>query len=206
MTKKFDINVKWEDDDNPDLSWLGEYKSNRPDTLYIDRQHDVLINPNVSLTKDFTDEKEHDDFIDSLDEFEIPYDDDYDYEEDENGNITKRTVRYDYWEELPYSCYFERHSYEYIESMNYRESTTAEEYKCFIDDAKRLERYGRDWNMRGCIVTASLNGIELGSGSLWGLESDMDDDQEKQFIDDLTAEAIDEAKKNLAELCEAVAE
>lgn len=197
MKKQIDINVKWEDDIDPDLSWLGEYKAKRPNTLYVDRANDVLINPNVSLTKDFTDEKEHDDFIESLDEFEIPYDDD-DYEED--GNITKRTVRYDYWEELSFSCHFERHDFQFIESMNYQESTTKEDYNYFMDDVKRLEKYGNYWNMQGCIVTASVDGVELGGASVWGLESDMGDADKQEVIDDLTSEVTEEAKKKLADL------
>jgi hypothetical protein len=205
MNKKFDINVRWKDDDNPDLSWLGEYKANRPDTLYIDRKNEVLINPNVRLDKEFTVEKEYDDFVAELEYFDIPFDGE-EYEDDEDGNIIRWVINYVYWEKLSYSCRYDRNSYQFVESMNYQDTTDKEEYGYFKDDVKRLEDYGNYWNMRGCIVTASLNGVELGSGSLWGLESDMDDAQEKQFIDELTSEAIDEAKKNLSELHEIVVE
>lgn len=195
MKKQIDINVKWEDDVDPDLSWLGEYKGNRPDTLYVDRANDVLINPNIEIVKKFSDESEYNDYRDSLDEKEIPFID-YDYLDADNNAVYE--LYHPYWEDLSFSCHFERHDFQFIESMNYQESTTKEDYGYFMNDVKRLEKYGRSWNMMGCIVTASVDGIELGGASLRGLESDMSDADKQEVIDDLTSEATEEAKKKLA--------
>ena len=90
----------------------------------------------------------------------------------------------------------------------------ADEYDGFtsaqVDAWKRNE-----WTYVGCIVRVSREGVELGSASLWGLEhgyftyTDEHDNVTghgwvgpyAEAVDDLIAEAIDEAKATLRKLC-----
>lgn len=198
MKTKFDIQVKWVDDEQPDLSCLGEYKAKRPDTVYIDRKNDLLVDPNNIQFKRFVSQDEEQsqeclDLMDELDNLDVSIGS---YPED-----GQYVVEYYYYEELPFSCHYERNDYQYIETCNYQlKNLTAEDYKYVIQDTKRLESYGYDWYMQGCIVTANLEGIELGQASCWGYETDMDEDYRKEVIDDLTYEAVTEAKKALAQL------
>lgn len=70
-------------------------------------------------------------------------------------------------------------------------------------DYERLRRYcAGDWCYVGVVVTASRDGVELGSASLWGLESDCDEDHLADCACELAEEALDEAKERLASLCQ----
>jgi hypothetical protein len=69
-------------------------------------------------------------------------------------------------------------------------------------DYDRLRRFcDGDWHYLGLIVTASRNGIELASASLWGLESDCGD-----YLDsvarELSGEALEQAQEQLEALCD----
>jgi hypothetical protein len=99
--------------------------------------------------------------------------------------------------ELPFNVNYRHGDYQYLKSFNY-ENPTEEEYKYIIQDVKLLESYNDEWNMRGCIVTASLNEIELARESLWGLDSTMTKDEDQEVINDLTEQAITSAKEKLA--------
>lgn len=198
MSPKFDIHVKWEDDEDPDLSWLGEFTyRTKGDEAYIDRTTDIFINPSVNVTKEFKTEDEAEKFIDSLENLGVTFT----YYDDNSITI----VEHAYYEELPFSCHYARNEYEYYFSCNYPHPKP-EEYKYFIADCKRLEKYGDTWWMKGCIVKAYLQGIELGNASLWGIESDSDEGYFKETEEDLTAQAIDEAKKNLEKILSAIKE
>lgn len=71
-------------------------------------------------------------------------------------------------------------------------------------DFKRLEAWAaQDWYYIGIIVETYKEGVELGSASLWGIESD-DTAHHLEVIDDLIEEAGDLAKQTLARLCECV--
>lgn len=193
MTKKqkFDIKVKWEDDMQPDLSWLGGYKSAKPKTAYTDRKNNLLVVPDRIVTKDFKTEEEYNKYISELEDIDI-----YWYEEIDENNWH---VEHDFYKELPFSCRYERNTFQYIESFNYPKPTD-EELEYIIQDTKQLESFGYDWNMRGCTVTASLNGIVLGGDSLWGLDSTMTEKEDQEVINELTENAITEAKNQLKEL------
>ena len=192
--QKFDIKVKWEDDENPDISYLGEYKKDKPKTAYIDRKHDLLVIPSRRMVKTFDTYEQADDFNQELEDLNISTD--FWQEENENG---KFDVEYVFYKELPFSCHYERNDFQYIESFNYPKPTD-EELEYIIQDTKQLESFGYDWNMRGCTVTASLNGIVLGGDSLWGLDSTMTEKEDQEVIDELTSNAITEAKNQLKEL------
>jgi hypothetical protein len=99
---------------------------------------------------------------------------------------------------LPFELNYYRNEYEYIKSFNY-ENPSEEEYQYIFQDVQLLEGYNNQkWYMRGCIVTASLNGIELARESLWGLDSTMTEDEDQEVIDDLTRQAIISTKEKLA--------
>ena len=73
------------------------------------------------------------------------------------------------------------------------------EYK--DQDLDRLRSYVLEhWSMVGIIVTASRNGIELGSASLWSIESDSGD-YLNEAARELAEEATHKARANLAALC-----
>jgi len=198
MKKQIEIKVEWLDDNDPDLSYLGEYTSNRPGTCYIDRKTEVLVDPNVEIIKKLDNESEYDELIDELSNFGIEYYEDFEYDEDDN--VVKWFVNYSYWEELPYSTTYDRNSYRYVKSFNYT-NPEKDEYQYVIADNKLLEDYNRgNWYMRGCSVSAYYKGIKLAENSLWGLDSTMTESDDQEVIDDLTSEVMDEAKKVLEDL------
>jgi len=198
MKKQIEIKVEWLDDNDPDLSYLGEYTSNRPGTCYIDRKTEVLVDPNVEIIKKLDNESEYDELIDELSNFGIEYYEDFEYDEDDN--VVKWFVNYSYWEELPYSTTYDRNSYRYVKSFNYT-NPEKDEYQYVIADNKLLEDYNRgNWYMRGCSVSAYYKGITLAENSLWGLDSTMTESDDQEVIDDLTSEVMDEAKKVLEDL------
>jgi hypothetical protein len=187
MTTKFDISVKWQNDENPDLSWLGEYKSKRPEVAYVDRKNNLLVVPSKDVEETFNTESDCLDKSQALDEIEVS-----NWTEDD---LT--TLHHPYFQELPFDCRFERNDFQYIETCNYPKPEE-DEYRYIIQDVKELEDYNNNqWYMRGCIVTASLNGIELGSSSLWGLSSTMTESEDEDVVKDLTAEATEQAEENL---------
>lgn len=64
----------------------------------------------------------------------------------------------------------------------------------YMRDLKRLlALYRGDWCYIGIVVTVEHEGIELGSASLWGIESDTD---YKDEIEYLKSEALAEAEEN----------
>ena len=93
------------------------------------------------------------------------------------------------------------------------DDTVPTNYDCYTSAQVRAwER--DDWYFCGCIVTASREGVQLGEASLWGIEcnlftyTDEDDNvigqgwvgPSKEVVDDLIAEAIEDAKDNLRRL------
>lgn len=70
-----------------------------------------------------------------------------------------------------------------------------------IQDYKRMVEHGQSWIMTGVRVTASRAGVTLGNASLWGIESDSDAASVDEIVDDLTSEALREARATLALLC-----
>lgn len=68
-------------------------------------------------------------------------------------------------------------------------------------DFARLKAWCEDdWYYVGVIVTASREGIELGSASLWGIESDAED-YLVEVANELAEQAVEEAQAKLARLC-----
>ncbi len=70
----------------------------------------------------------------------------------------------------------------------------------YMRDLKRLlSLYWGNWCYIGIVVTVEHNGIELGSASIWGVESDSD---YSDYIEDLKSEALAEAEENYNNLVE----
>lgn len=56
-------------------------------------------------------------------------------------------------------------------------------------DRERLDAYERgDWHMVGVIATLTIDGSELLTSSLWGIESDSGEEYFRQVEEELTAE------------------
>lgn len=77
--------------------------------------------------------------------------------------------------------------------------------KAALADFERLRSWCNDgWNYVGVLVTASRDGIELGSASLWGIESDAGD-----YLDEVATELVDDAltdaRTTLESLCRCAA-
>jgi len=64
--------------------------------------------------------------------------------------------------------------------------------------AGHLDAYARDqWRYIGIVATVSVAGIEIGSGSVWGIEADWRYDARKNdpdYLRDVVREAIDQAQ------------
>lgn len=146
--------------------------------------------------------------------------DDYRHELDYLGSISDRnlygaikrpTSELDY--ETQRSLRWSTDYYYYIPSGNYqgtREWYTEKGYSkheaamaeksYYIQDLKRLlSLYWGNWCYIGIVVTVEHNGIELGSASIWGVESDSD---YSDYIEDLKSEALAEAEENYNNLVE----
>lgn len=93
---------------------------------------------------------------------------------------------------------------------------TPDDYDCYT--ANQVTAWRADeWQFVGLRVTASVDGIELGSADLWSIEDgrytctteddvvtdvrDLDPLTDDDYLTDLTAEAIATARDNLAKLC-----
>lgn len=74
-----------------------------------------------------------------------------------------------------------------------------------LADFQRLAGWCSDeWNYVGVVVTASRAGIELGSASLWGIESDAGD-YLVEAANDLVSDAVADAQATLSRLLKASA-
>lgn len=100
------------------------------------------------------------------------------------------------------SSTYDRNSYRYWEPAdNYRGIEREEWVKYVLQDYERMEDYNRnDWCMTDIIVEVLYKGVEIGSSSLGGVESDADDgDPEKghywEIVGDCLHEALREAPK-----------
>lgn len=57
-------------------------------------------------------------------------------------------------------------------------------------DYKRSKDYGTYWYMVGIVVTAYVNDIEIGTASLWGIETDSDESYKTETIEELKHEIM----------------
>jgi len=68
------------------------------------------------------------------------------------------------------------------------------------EDYRRACAFGKDWEYLGITVKAYRAGVELGSASLWGIESDSGEEYLTEVAFELAGEATAEAAKKLEEL------
>ena len=195
MNKKPEIEIKteWAHDTYPDISYLGEFTSTKPNTAYIDRKMSTLVNPNKTIDKVFNTEQELNQYIEKIENFDISFD------SWENENNTFE-CNHDDFAELPFDCNYGRNDYRYIKSTNY-ENPEQEEYQYIISDTKELEKIcdGKIW-FEGCKVSLFVDNVEIASSSLWGIPSNDTDEYRKEIEVDLTAEVKQEAKETLKTL------
>lgn len=85
-------------------------------------------------------------------------------------------------------------TYKYFNPANGREYAKQE-----YDLMMRIEN--NDLGFHGVIVTVTKKAIELGSASLWGVDTDNKYNDYLEIINDLAYQALEEAKSNLKELC-----
>ena len=71
-----------------------------------------------------------------------------------------------------------------------------------LSNLYRAKDLGVTWNMIGILINVSKHGIKLGFNSIYGIEDDISDDELRNLVLDCVSEAIEDAKKNLAKLCE----
>ncbi len=71
-----------------------------------------------------------------------------------------------------------------------------EKIKYALQDHKRLEALARgDWSYLGITADVSLDGAQVGSGSLYGIESDGGDSYITEIVREVSSEALAEAKE-----------
>lgn len=108
---------------------------------------------------------------------------------------TRRSLRWstDYYYYIPSGNYQGTREW-YTEKGYSKHDAAMAEKSYYMRDLKRLlALYRGDWCYIGIVVTVEHDGIELGSASLWGIESDTD---YKDEIEDLKSEALAEAEEN----------
>jgi hypothetical protein len=73
-----------------------------------------------------------------------------------------------------------------------------------MEDYKRADSFGHEWNLLDMRVTASRCGIELGDATVGSIESDGGSDYFESYIEELTVEALSEANDALDALVKSV--
>lgn len=189
----FDVHASLHDDDNPDLSYLGEYKDEpTTDMPYWDRALERVVDPTKPescaackgtgqrcMWDEQKGDHERNDMCDINDCAACGGTGECALTEDEQSRIAylrhNRQCRY-----IVGGC---------------------GDPEGLAQDVKRLEDYGRgEWRSVGVVVTVSRAGVELARASVWGIESDSGDATFDEMIDDCVSEALPEAKAKLAEL------
>lgn len=76
-----------------------------------------------------------------------------------------------------------------------RRKEIAEFMRYAMQDYKRIESLNRgDWCFIGIIAKVCKHNVELGSASLWGIESNCDDNYKEEIENEMVEEALNEAK------------
>lgn len=173
------VDVKQVVDDVYDISYLGEFVNNGGPNRF-DREAGILYGAKL----------------------DSPNEDDYDLNEGEG--CFDYDEAYDKWLLYPYEilahelgCPYERNQYRYFIPANHiphddkdwshvepdvvrnvvekHGSPERASISYAAEDWYRAESFGEDWMPTGVVVAIYKDGIELGSSSLWGIESDAED-------------------------------
>lgn len=196
-----EYNVKIVLDDSPDLSWLGTLTDKTPECNYIDKKEGLFIGfdgylsvilPNDKF-KPYSEPTESDVVTYLENKLNMADVEICDLWLDADSDSPDSWQVYFYGREVLANVkqWYNRNSYRYYYSMNglnprtskeeLKEYSKEERLKWAIQDYERLYGYDHNrWYMTGIIV-------ELGdiSESLWGIESDADDDYKESVISDL---------------------
>lgn len=191
LPEGFHFVVKWEDDDYPDLSWLGTFQSrDHGEDFIVDRRKGQLLGPSNGGEEacrvwagDYPDE--------------IHDEDGYIWELlDEDEGLYRQSTRPILKEYLSTG---DRNSYEYYVSTNhglhdlkYDGITMDDVVKWIERDYERLCDYGNYWFMQGCVVKLYFGYKEIAEHSLWGIESDRKDSYTTEVEEDLMAACLND--------------
>lgn len=102
--------------------------------------------------------------------------------------------------------YFNPANYSYDYYLNTEKRSKSEARSLANEQAKQDYKrlvgfYQGDWSMVGVVVTVYRDGVELGSASIWGIETDSGADCFKSLVmDELLHEAVNEARMTLDKL------
>lgn len=176
----FNVLVTREDDECPDLSYLGEYRAHPPARgPYYDRALERVVVPGERPEPEGPNE---------------------DCPEPECPECKARAEALAAWEVA------EREDYSAGEEWSGREYRYIHpgcgDPEYLAQDVKRLESYPDQWCMVGVRARAYRKGVLLGESSCYGIESDSTEEFFKSQEDELAREAVAEAKVKLAELRE----
>jgi hypothetical protein len=178
------VSVKFVLDEEPDLSYLGQYVGKDNGEYIIDRKRGVLLGPykSVEIYTDY--EEDIDALLDS---------DEYTVNQYANGFI-----------EIHYRPVLRsglsrsgRGEYEWFESGNYSTPADEDELDYFVQDYERVEDYNKAyWYMTGCVAKAVVMHTVAGgreveeefNTSVWGIESDSDKDYFRQTAGEMLSE------------------
>lgn len=211
------IDWEYDDDGYADLSWMGEFVPRR-DEYTIDRVHGIFLGEYVdgffrmSLSHMGLDgknglsmhewEKVENEALKRITKMKHwVYDDalilDQDYD---NPNLA--VVEYGGYEllagELGRTCWdSSRYMAYWKPGDNYCPPKDSDEIGYILEDWKRMERFGDDWWMTGCIVTIEVDEVEVGEASVWGIESDCGDEYRREVEQEELYEALSEASKSV---------
>jgi hypothetical protein len=172
------------DDENPNLSWLGEHTGS-PVEPYYDRLAGVLVVGSTLVTGSAIIEDE----VMGYEAYEMSGRgedakavrvSDYD---PENGRSTRNEYRY-------------IHGFQNDPAKETTEEARLDAVKACLWDAQRLDCYGNDWFMTGIICKIfdtdgdeDASPLEDHAASLWGIESDIDDGHLTEVCHNLMVEA-----------------
>lgn len=189
--------IEWHYDENPLYDFIGEYKAKGPEEGYIDRQKGVLYGEAVE-EPDYPCDECGDQRLCALAENECPAVQSYDKAFDEWDNNYGLEVLAD---ELGGT--WERNSYEFFVPYAGGEKPGSEHFvKYAIQDYDRITGLERGhWCFMGCTITLSVDGIELGYDSVYGIESDCGD----EYITEIESEEIAELMHDVPEYKEKLA-
>jgi hypothetical protein len=209
----FVITVEWEFDDNPDLSWLGEYTEKTPAKgLYVNRTSGMILSrdteelqlvvkwtPSCNRRSKTRPGKLTDaEFSNIL--FEAGYDPTslgyHEYDPD-SGLVALYTSGTHKILASHLPTMDKRGEYRYfVPGNDYTQNSSPEEAaRCIAQDYERMESYERQmWSSMVCKVTITLAGDSVvGRASLWGIASDCDPAYKAELVE----EVIDEAKEDV---------
>jgi len=206
-----EFRIEWLYDEDPDTSWIGEYRTKGPEEGYIDRKRGVLYGEAVEEPEDPCYECE------KLEKCEL-----YLHHFDNPFACKPRCIyemKYQEWndnygleilaDEL--GSTWERNSHRFFVPHAGGEEPGSEHFAEYAiqnyDRITGLER-GR-WYFMGCAVTLSVDGMELGGTGVWGIESSCGDDYITQIEGEEISELIHdipEYKEKLTEVLKALEE